>query len=571
MKTSKQLTLLALAWLAPATLLAQLAGTVQLGGHGTSEKDNPARAAEYATTQSGPDAAVSLQYNADGFYLGLESLALSSDQQKHALTFELGRMVRSHTTFSKLPHRLLHDSLANLAGAISDVKVVYATDTDPFARYGIRYDEFTNRTDIQIPGASWLTVSTHYREQWRQGHVQALSTSHCYSCHIVSQTRALDHHTKDAGIAATATFAKWSISASASARDAREREGAPTRLYERAQHPNLRTPLFDDRVTFDERNGPLPFGWYPTQEKDTYKLTVANPDLFGFSFVLSAATSELTNTHTGNQVDYDGVSLSLARKLSEKARLAVYIRSYSIDSTDYFYDSPEPAAVAGPYAGKTYRQRYGFDPDYLRLSALDRDVVEGNLRLAYKLGKLTTFTAQYQARQIDRANYLVAPGETTTLEQKLKLQVAARPTKGFQLRGSVTYADISHPFMALNAACNPNPLQTTPAPSPLAPGSTQYYQIHDARVADLTASPSRFWEAKASASYQFGTSTLGNLSLQWWDGENDDLDLTNWSKNVQAVTASVSWVPTERVQTHVGASYGRRETETFVCIPLMDG
>ncbi|MGC8916379.1 MAG: GSU2204 family CXXCH-containing (seleno)protein [Thermoanaerobaculum sp.] len=571
MRPNVRLTLLLFASIVPAVVWAQLTGSVQLGGHGAQEKDNPARASEYATTQSGPDSAVSLQYTGQGFYLGLDSLALSSERQDHALTIELGRLVRSHTTFSKLPHRLVHDSLANLAGAIADVKIVYATDMDPRARYGIRYDQFANHTDIQIPGASWLTISTDFREQWRQGHVQALSTSHCYSCHIVSQSRALDHHTKDAGLSATVTLGNWSVKASASTRDAREREGAPLRLYERAQHPALRTPLFDDRVTYDERNGPLPFNWYPTQEKDTYKLTVANVNFGGFSFLLSGTTSELTNTHTGNKVDYDGVSLTLARKLSPKARLAVYLRTYSFESTDYFYDSPEPAAVAGPYAGKTYRQRYGFDPDYLRQSALDRDVTEGIVRLTYRLGKLTTLTGQYQARQVDRANYQVAPDETTTLEQKVKLNLATRPVTGLHLQAFLTYADISHPFMALNAACNPDPLQTTPAPSPLAPGSVQYYQIHDARVADLTASPSRFWEARASASYQLGGASMANLSVSFWDGDNDDLDLTNWSKTVQAVTASVTWQPSEAIQTHAGASYGKRETETFVCIPLMDG
>ncbi|KDA52853.1 hypothetical protein EG19_09465, partial [Thermoanaerobaculum aquaticum] len=310
MKARYTLFALLLAWY-PASLLAQVTGTVQLGGHGTSEKDNPARAGEYSTTQSGPDAAVSLQYKADGFYLGLESLALSSDQQKHDLTFELGRMVRSHTTFSKLPHRLVHDSLANLAGAIADVKIVYATDMDPAARYGIRYDELTNHTDIQLPQAPWLTISTDYREQWRQGHVQALSTSHCYSCHVVSVTRSLDLHTKDAGISAQASFGGWHVKATVSSRDAREREGAPTRTYERAQHPSLRTPLFDDRVVFDERSGPLPYGWYPSQEKDTYRLAINNANVLGFSLALSATSSEISNTHTGNEVDYDGISLAL--------------------------------------------------------------------------------------------------------------------------------------------------------------------------------------------------------------------------------------------------------------------
>ncbi|MCX7895553.1 MAG: GSU2204 family CXXCH-containing (seleno)protein [Thermoanaerobaculum sp.] len=571
MKTLMKLFACSLVLLFPVALTAQVTGTVQIGGHSAVEKDNPARAAEYSTTESGPDAAVSLQYQGQGFFLAVESSALATDRQDHALTFELGRMVRSHTTFSKLPHRLVHDTLPNLAGSISDVKIVYGEDLDPTAQYGIRYDQLTNHTQFQFPGAGWLTLSTHFREQWRQGHVQSLSVAHCYNCHVVSQTRALDHHTKDAGISAAATVANFTIKATASSRDAREREGPPLRLYNRAQHPALRTPLFDDRATYDSRNGPLPYNWYPTQEKETYKLTVTNPNLAGFSLLFSAASSQLTNTHTGNEVEYDGLSLSFARKLSQRARLALFLRSYSFESTPYFYDSPEPVAAAGPYAGKTYRQQYGFDPDYLRLSALDRDVLEGTLRLSYKLGKGTTLLGQYQIRQLDRVHMEVAPGETTTLENQLRVQLTSRPTKGLNLRAALAFADISHPFMHLNAACNPNPMQTVAVPSPVVPGSVQYYQMYAARVADLTASPSRFWEARASASYQTPTSFLANLSVRWWDGENQDLDLTDWAKSVAGITASVGWIPGEEWQAHLGATLGRMQTKAFFCIPVMDG
>jgi hypothetical protein len=567
----QKLAFLTLSLLLPSALLAQVSGWVSMGGHGAQEKDNPARAAEFSSTTSGPDAALALRALFANFYLDVQSWAQATDRQEHALTFELGRLVRSHTTFSKLPHRLVHDSLANLAGAVSDVKIVYATDLDPWAQYGIRYDRFANTTTFQLPQAPWLTLQTDVQEQWRRGHVQSLSVSHCYSCHVVSQDKSVNQHTKDAAVTLRASARSWLVEASAASRDFREREAAPLRLYELAQHPNLRTPLFNDRVIFDERSGPLPYGVLPRQEKDSYKFSLSNPDFLGFSLALSYVSSDLANENTGNKVSYDGASLTLSRRLKQNTNFSLFLRSYQFDSTDYFFDSPEPVAVAGPYAGKTYRQRYGFDPDYLRQSALDREVKEGTLRLSHRVSPLLTLSAQYQARSIDRTNYQVAPGETTTLEQKAKLNLLLRPTQKLRLRATLGYADISHPFMALNAACNPDPLQTTPAPSPLAPGSVQYYQIHDARVADLTASPSSYKEARLTASYQATPSTLATLSYQWWDGDNQDLDLTNWSKNLHAVTASLTTNPSESWAFYAAASYSKRELETFVCIPLMDG
>lgn len=570
--TRKTVVLLTVAALLAVPAVADdVTGTIEIGGHGTKDSGNPGRAAEYRSTESGPDAKLDLRAVLEGLYLQIDSQAWSSDDQRHALTFDLNRMVRSHTTFTKMPHRLGHDSLSNLAGAIADVKIVYATDMNPGSSYGIRYDELTNRTDIQIPGASWLVVSTDFREQWREGHAQSMSVSHCYSCHIVSKDRTVDEHTRDAGISARATFGSWSVVGTVSSRDFRERGATPTRVYELAQHPAQRKPVFNDRIVYDQKDGELPYEWVPTQDKDTAKLRVANGNLGGFAVSLVGVTTSIENMHTGNEVDYDGLALSLARRLGDKARFSFYGRTYSIDSSDYYYDANEPAAVAGPYAGKTYREQWGYDPDYLRMSTADRDVIEANARLVYRLAKKTSLIGQYLVRSIDRANYEVAPGETGTLEQRLKLTLATRPARGFQLRAAATLADISHPFMAIDAACNPDALQPDGVPSPLVPGSTQYYQIHEARVADLTASPSAYTELRVSGSYQFGSSSLASISYQWWDGDNDDQDLSDWSKTLNAVTANLMWAPAEGAQLYTGLSYGKRELETFVCIPLMDG
>ncbi|MGQ9834418.1 MAG: GSU2204 family CXXCH-containing (seleno)protein [Thermoanaerobaculaceae bacterium] len=557
--------------LALIPLWGQVQGTVEIGGHGSQEEGSPNRAAEYQSTMSGPQATVSLRARQEKLFLALESHARSSDSQKHTLTLEVGRLFRSHTTFSKLPHRLPHDSLANLAGAVSDVKIVYATDTEPWASYGIRYDRLENRSTLQIPGAPWLSITTQFQEQWRQGRTQSLSTSHCYSCHVVSQGRAVDQHTRDAGISVRASFGNWSLTGTVSSRQFRERGETPTRLYERAEHPNLRKPLFDDRVTFDERNGPLPYNWLPTQEKDSWRATLAHANLWGMSLAATYAHSKLTNTHTENTASFDGLTVSLARALSRKTRLSLFLRSYSWDSSDYFYDSPEPAAVAGPYVGKTYRQRYGFDPDLLRLSTLDRDVVEGILRFQARLRPSTSLAAEYQVRNIDRVHYQVAPGETATLEQKLKLTLSIRPLHKLQLRAQGVLAHISHPFMALNAACTLEPLQTNATPSPLAPGSVQYYQIHEARIADLTASPARYSSLRLSATYPLTPRSSATLVASYWDGQNDELDLTNWSKSSAAVTATLNFAPMPKLENYLALSVGTREMETRVCIPLMDG
>lgn len=338
-----------------------------------------------------------------------------------------------------------------------------------------------------------------------------------------------------------------------------------------AEQPALRQPLFNDRIWYDSRNGPLPYGVVPPAEKNTATLRLSHPNVAGFTVALSGVSTRLENLNTYNKVDFDAVALAVGRRLGKKGTFSLRARSYTIDSTDYFVDVPEPLAVAGPYAGKSYRERWGFQPDFLRQSAIDRDVVEARARLAYRLGKGSSLIGEYSVQNLDRAHYQVAPGKTDTLDQRLKLAFTARPAKGLNLRLEGTFADIRRPFMTQNTACQPGPLQETPVTSPLLPGSTQYFQIYASRIGDMTASPSSFAEARATLGLALNESTNASLSVRWWDGDNNDQDLTNWSRTHTAANAHLAWAPSATTQTFVAASWGKRKLESWVCVPLMDG
>ncbi len=554
-----------------AAATAEVTGTVAIGGRSTTDQGNPARAAEYQPTTTGPEVQLSLQAAFEKVFLALSSDARDGHDQLHNLTLDLGRTVRSHTTYTRLLHRLEHDPLDNLRGTVKEVVATWSTDLDPLARYRVDYDVITNRTDLQLPGAGWLTVSTHYREQWREGHKQSLSLSHCASCHVQSQGRAVDEHTRDAGLSARVEAGSWDFSGSFVARDFSERAPSPARVYERAEQPAQRLPLFNDRIWYDIRDGALPYDVVPPSEKTTAKIRLANPNLGGFSLAVSGVSTHVENLNTNNEFNFDALAIAVARRLGRRATFSLNARSYSIDSSDYFVDVPEPKAVAGPYKEKSYVERYGFQPDFLRQSAVDRDVREARARLAWRLAKGSSLIGEYTVQSIDRVHYEVAPGHTDTLDQRLKLTLAARPAAKVSLRLQGTVADINRPFMIVDGACLSGPLQEEAKPSPLVPGSTQYYQIHQARIGDMTASPSSFLELKASAAFTLAPASTASFSARWWDGDNNDQDLTNWSRTVTVLTGNLAWAPRPQVQAFIAATYGKRELETHVCIPLMDG
>jgi len=554
-----------------AAAAAQTTGTVTVGGRAVNDRGAPERAAEYLPTTSGTELALALEAALDTVYLAVDSDAREGSDQVHHLRVELNRLVRSHTSFTKMPHRLVHDPLENLRGAVKMPVVTWSTDLDPTARYRVDYDLLENRTDLQLPQAGWLTVSAIYREQWRQGHRQSLAISHCSTCHVQSQTRAVDERTRDAGVVAQVRAGSWKLEGSFVARDFEEKAPTPTRVYELAEQPALRQPLFNDRVWYDSKNGPLPYGVIPPSEKNTATARLSNPNVGGFAVTLSGVSTRLENLTTGNKVDFDAIALAVGRRLGKKGTFALRARSYTIDSTDYFVDVPEPKAVAGPYAGKSYYERYGFQPDFLRQSAIDRDVTEASARLSYRVGRGSSLIGEYTFQNIDRAHYEVAPGKTDTLTQRLKLAYSARPARGVNFRLEGILADVRRPFMTQNTACQTGPLQTTPLPSPIVPGSVQYYEIYRSRIGDMTASPSSYVQLKGTAALTLGPTTNASLSLLWWDGDNTDQDLTNWSRTTTAANAQVAWAPNESFQAFVAASTGMRKLKSWVCVPLMDG
>lgn len=339
--------------------------------HGKAE-----RTAEYLPTTWGSELELALEAAFDTLFLAVSSDAPEGHDQVHQLAIEINRVVRSHSSFTRLPHRLVPDPLLNLRGAVKMPVVARSTDLHPTARYRVNYDLLDHRTDLEIPSAGWLTVSAVYREKWREGHRQALAPSHCSTCQVLSQTRTVDERPRDAGVVADVRGKAWKLEGSSVSRKFEGRAPAPTPTYGLTERPALRQPVFNDRVWYDSRDGVLPCGVIPPSEKNTTTLRISNPNLGGFSTVLTAVSARLENISTNNKADFDALALAAGRRLGKKGTFAMRARSYSIDSTDYFVAVPEPEAVAGPFSGKSYHEPSGFPPDFLRQSTIDRDVLE---------------------------------------------------------------------------------------------------------------------------------------------------------------------------------------------------
>lgn len=545
-------------------------GSVEVGAWDASTEDSPDLVTEYEPNEGGPEVLLDVETFQDWGSLLLSAHARDNDDQLYGLSFDVGRKLRSETEYTRLLHRLIHDPLENLQATTNHGRVVWETDFDPGREYGISHRLLEHRTELQLPQAQGLTFGLIYRNQERRGTRQHLTVSHCDACHVNAQSRPVDETTEDTGFEALYAWGGGQVEASFVHRELTEGTRFITLLFDDALQPELRTPIFDNRMQWDSAQGPQPVDLRPDLTKDVGRLEATFADLGGFVVNAGGVWQATENEYTGLEADYRGYLVNVSRSFKQGWNLRWRGRAYTIDNDDVFVDVAEPVAIAGPHLGRTYREVYGFDPDFLRRSALDRDVLESRFDLSYRISrKAGTVKLEWDFENVDREAFEVAPGETDTTENVVGVSWWARPRKGLRVDAALRHAEVDNPFTNLDGAYST--LVSASAASPFAPTSAQYYEFQDARIADVTALPASWDELKLGLSKLFSAGLNLNASYRYWDGDNDEGDLADWSRTHQAATVSLFAAPAPTWQWHLAYTYHDSELDLPVTIPIFDG
>jgi hypothetical protein len=570
MKTITLIAILALA-LAPIALAegtddTMSKGSLELGVWDASTSGNQDLVSEHESTEGGPIIGLDLLLVGKSVTADINSEVRDSSHQRHDLDLTLvRRMVRWTTNYTALPHRLPHDSLENLEAATKHARQLWHTDYDPGRQYEIDYDVLTTRIELQPSGLGALTVGAGWYAQERNGHRQSMTISHCEGCHVQSQTRKVDEKTDGPTLDVSFVAGTGSVRASYQAFETRYGTRSIDNAYDNAIHPETRLPVFDDRLQYEGQT--LPYDLAADLDRSVMQIEYAANDVGGFAVGAAGTWSETENLYSGVKSDYAGFTAHAARAFDNGLRLRWNGRYYSLDTDDFFVDTIERVGIAGPAAGRTYRQVYGFDPDFLRLSATNRDTLESRLDLSKKFS-FGTLRAEWKFQNIDREYYEVVVGETDTTTNVLGLSWVARPKKGLRTEIRYRHGFVDNPFMSIDAACST--LESLDAASPMAPTSAQYYTSHEARIADTTASPESWDDIRLKLAYTKGASTLTG-SYSAWSGENDSGDLTNWEKGNQSFTLTYMMLPAPGFSWYAGLGWYDMELESGACVPLFDG
>ena len=492
---------------------------------------------------------------------------LDEDYSRSFLNLDIGRTLLTRTTYRRFTPRLGHDPLTYAEAVTAHDRILRHTDTDPDKVYGLEDGILEHRSELQLGAA---TVGFNFRDQRRKGAHQTLIISHCDNCHVNSLTRPIDETQQDIGLDAKVAWTKGFLEGSYTKRTLREDVTSIDFLYDRALHPASKLPIFDNRVQFDSLNGPLPVDVRQDTDKDIVKVNVQQA-AGAFSLTGNGVWSNTENLYTNNKADYKGYFFSAARPFAgKKARVRFRGRYYETDTGDYFFDTVEREGVAGPHAGKTYRDVYGIEVDYLRQSSLNRKVWDLNADVSLKLGrKAGSLTGSWTFKDVNREFYEVASGETTTTTNILGLLWRPRPARGLRFNVGYRHAWVDNPYAVVGGACS-DQVTDGPLASPFDPRAAPYYTMRDARIMDTTALAGSWDEVKLRGSYSKNRTLLTAL-YRYWDGTNTSGNLTDWERTNQTATVTFAWMPATTWDGFVSYNYQRLENSAPGCIAIFDG
>lgn len=380
----------------------------------------------------------------------------------------------------------------------------------------------------------------------------------------------MNERTRDAKADLTFGFKGGSIKGSWNHRSLTYRQNSVGVEFDNALHPELQVPVFNNRLQYDDEVGTVAADLWPDQEKSTGRLDFNLTNVGGFAINVAGIYQDSKNDYTGYRSTYKGGLLKATRALGKKARFRWGLKGYSLDNDSVWVDVNDRVSIAGAHAGQTYEDVYGVNFDHWRNSALNRDVLESNLEFSYRVSKAVgTFRLKWDYKSTDREYYQVTPNSGETTRNVLGLYWRARPAKSFKLMAHYKHAEIDNPFMLVDGACST--LVSQSYPNPWSPETPQYQDFQGARIAETTASPSSFDEAKIGFTWMIGSTTTLSANYKWWDGSNTDGDLTQWDRSNQIASVTLWSAPSSGWSWHLGYAYMDSTLNAPLCIPVFDG
>jgi hypothetical protein len=570
--------------------------------------DRTSRAAEYQSLGDEdilPAFGASLFVEQPGLEVSFDGMYLDDQDMQFEGEADFNRVFGVEAEYQKFYHRLAQDELINIRatsaapgqGAQLWHSYEYApdwdvnTDTAPEKEFGVNWSEWKAKGVVRLPSLPGVQFGLSAREQFRQGHEQAMAMTKCGSCHIVSHDRDVDEKTLDFKPFVKADLGQLSLEYSFLYREFINDSDKAYNRYDPATHPFDRTSSKYGSVNYDYRDGDLEIDRVPETEKFVHTLKAkydidAMQSVFA-SYIHSTTTNtsvdELTGVADGGSsseldVNYDAGMLSWSAWLSEALKMNISGRYQNIDGDDATYT----------LKGKTGSP--ADDITYTRESDESRDVLNLKADIMYRMLSNLTLRGGYEFESINRDNADFLVEQDTTIH-RVKAKARWRAARGLTINAGYKFTYDTDPYTIENAAYpthvdlgvddsgNWDGYINDPITGRYIVGAPRFQAkntystyVYGTRSENMSADPEFEHQINLKANYvPSGSNVFIDGYLKYTYGTNDETLCYDWENQVMDTGLDVTVTPAQNVSLTFGYNFFNRQTDSEFFIPYYHG
>ncbi len=432
--------------------------------------------------------------------------------------------------------------------------------SDSGADYNIHRQEVLTRVSLLLSHENNVRFMATHRAILEKGSVQQVNTSHCYSCHVVSQTRSVDNRTQEFEAGLQADVSKMTAGYSFGYRSFSSHALIPTYAYDSAAHPvnGGSGPEFVTRLNFSDTT--LPVGALPNSHKMSHKARLKGQVAGGY-LASSIVYNSVKNTNSGISSDAYGASAQYLHALSARTRM-VTRASFMRQKTDNYYVNLPTFREGRPGPEISF--------DFTRYSSLNRLNAAANVELVSRLNPKTVLSLLAAYNRVRRDDYPFHGSDYTTNKYTGQARLRYHPMMKLNTTFSYRFEKTSRPFESGRGLFEESGRNTL---KPLADNFAFifYFQREALRYQSITTLPTDRHEVKFDGSYVLGPRVSMLWSVKGSYDRNNDLD----SLDIQHVSiqpaVSFSLVMNNKWTNAFGYSYSYEKSRLAVAVPLFDG
>ena len=571
----------------------------------------------------------------DGWAINFDGLYRDVNDQDYEGMLSLKRVVVYKADYSRLYHRLGHDSLSNLEAHVFSgsgsaggqtprtdgsystggrntigTASVYHTDMDPTNQYAISRQLFNHSVDFHIPQIPGLGISFHHRYEQRAGDKQAMTNSKCRACHIVSDTQQIKEINNDYGPDVNLRIGTMAFSYSYRHREFNVDNEDMSMIYNKTLGPSSLggdREDFRNRVQYNYDSGELPYSRVPENRRDKHNAkfrwdlsehTTLNA-YYLYSSNENISTRGAYDALTGNYDDtlklkdntfggkitahvMHGLTLNLFGKYQALDNSDVYVEKEQLHNS-YTAGGGDTMTLAEGYiahgADPAEVHEY-IEPEYERVSGYDSNNFKIGISAAWKVLRNLKLNGEYEFTKENRDHYAHHHVPESTKEHLFKLGADYHFSHSLKFALDTKFALIDDAYRLNDATCTPDGTygEYGAKTGNTAAAANQYDlerayapAIYDRRTADRSNRPDQIYEVKFKTYWNAMSMLNTNFHIKYRYSKNGEIDGRDWSNNFLMTGLNIMANPIRNLTISGGYTYMYDSYDSQYCIAIYDG